>query len=239
MLKSNWIIIFSFPLTSSRLLLMSTSNRATCGPAERNKPFILDVLKTQINAIRATSSSEKIKILEIASGTGEHAAHFGTFLPDVIFQPTEPNTEMHDSINAWCSDVPPGVVLPPIALDLLSYNLDDVLTSANFARREVDVMICTNMIHISPYACTESLFKLAGECLTDKGFLLTYGPYRVNGEMTESNVNFDNSLRSRNAEWGIRDLETVKATSNTVGMDVVSTIEMPANNLCIIFKRNT
>lgn len=183
----------------------------------------------------------------VASGTGEHAACFAEHIPNVHIQPTEPKEDMHESIVAWSSNavsagrIPVGSVAHPIALDVLksSSDLKEILPS-EFSAHNVDVIVCVNMIHISPFACTDSLFRIADTCLQPNGVVITYGPYRVGGSMVDSNVAFDESLRSRNPEWGIRDIEQVQESAATHGgLSVREYVEMPANNLCVIFARSS
>ena len=94
------------------------------------------------------------------------------------------------------------------------------------------------MIHISPYRCTEALFQSAARCLGQEGILLTYGPYNVDGTMVESNVAFDESLRTRNSSWGIRRLEEVELTAKSNGFGLEQVFSMPANNLCVTFRKS-
>ena len=206
-----------------------------CYAAEKNKQHILNVLEGRIDSVRV--GSDPVKILEVASGTGEHAALFAESLLNVHYQPTEPQVAMHESIVSWTSTLKPGVVNKPVALDVINDGFELVLPDS-FKSNNVDIMICINMIHISPIECTNRLFKMASKCLKKTGFLLTYGPYRVNQYMTDSNIAFDESLKSRNPEWGVRDLEDVEARAALFNMRLVETISMPANNLCVVFKLN-
>lgn len=219
------------------------SKRLVCYAAERNKHFILEVLQNKIGLLRekvqhsiTKPSTPTIKILEIASGTGEHAALFATSIPDVIYQPTEPDVSMHNSIRSWNENN--KNVLNPIGMELQSKLLINSILPIDFQSKNVDVIICINMIHISPYSCTDSLFCISEESLSKDGFLLTYGPYRVNGEMVESNVQFDVSLKNRNSEWGVRDLEEITETAKKYKMNLVESVPMPANNFCLIFQRD-
>ncbi len=207
-----------------------------CYAAERNKQVILDVLEPRIELLRkSVSSSEPLRILEIASGTGEHAALFAESLVNIEYQPTDPQVNMHDSILSWTSNISGNVVKPPIALDVL--DLESVLTlPSQFRDNQVHAMICINMIHISHIDCTHNLFKIASECLRKDGFLLTYGPYRVNGHMVESNHEFDRNLKGRNADWGVRDLEEVEKFGEKFGFRLTESISMPSNNLCNVFR---
>jgi SAM-dependent methyltransferase len=143
---------------------------------------------------------------------------------------------MHESIVAWTESISHSTVNRPIALDVSDLSSEDLLPE-DFKNNQVDLMICINMIHISPFRCTEALFRLASTCLRPGGSIVTSGPYRVCGSMTESNVAFDLSLRARNAEWGVRDLEDVVAVAEKCGIVLKNTVSMPANNLSLVFTK--
>jgi hypothetical protein len=223
---------------------MAGDNRISCYAAERNKHFILEVLQSNVNDIIrvkrnsvTVDNNPPIRLLEIASGTGEHAGLFSEKIEDLLYLPTEPDLKMHDSIRSW-TESSRGRVLQPLAFDVLqSFSSIDSVLPADFHNLNVDVMICINMIHISPYKCTEALFCLADKCLSLNSFLLTYGPYKINDQMVESNENFDRSLKARNPEWGIRDVEEITQSANKYGISLVRSVSMPANNMCLIFQR--
>jgi hypothetical protein len=107
--------------------------------------------------------------------------------------------------------------------------------SASSTSPSINLMICINMIHISPWSATLGLFALANQLLPSNGILVTYGPYKENGTAVESNLNFDRSLKSRNPEWGVRDLEQVVQVAEERGMRLEKKMDMPANNLLLIF----
>lgn len=207
----------------------------TCYAAGKNKEFILEVLRNVVGEMRSDEPDKTIKVLEIASGTGEHANLFASSISGLHYQPTEPDLSMHESIAAWtASATSTSRVNPPLPLDVTSSDATSLLPE-DFAKNNVDVMICINMIHISPFHCTEALFRLAAGCLRPGGCLLTYGPYRVEGHMVESNVAFDQSLKARNPEWGVRDLEAVAEVAAREGVPLRRTVAMPANNLSVLF----
>lgn len=227
------------PSSSKEFHVDSSSRRLARYAAERNKKFILDVLKGQMEK-RHMESVSKIKLLEVASGTGEHAALFMEHIPNLWYQPTEMDSTMHDSIGAWLEPFSHNAQFP-IKLDV-NYFLDDLqqIDSTFFPSDQcVDIVVCINMIHISPWSSTVHLFEMANKILQPQGFLLTYGPYRVNGHMVESNVRFDESLKAKNAEWGVRDIEEVEKAAQRAGLVILETIQMPANNLCIVFGRSS
>ena len=216
----------------------SHGGRLVCYAAEKNKNFILEVLRDKIiknHDFEEARRNEGYKILEIASGTGEHAALFAQSIPNVIYLPTEPDASMHDSIRSWTKDVA-DKVLEPVAFDVNSHASMHSILPESFTNNKVDIMICINMIHISPFIATDSLFYVASKCLNKNGCFLTYGPYRVDGTMVESNQNFDLSLKARNPEWGIRDLEDVIQIAKKYNMILHEKVSMPANNLSLIFR---
>ena len=203
--------------------------------AGRNKSPILSVITSEIDKLQR-SALTPFRILEIASGSGEHAAHFAANIPNVIYQPTEMDDSMHPTIVSSTTSIPG--VLPPVTVDIRNFEHPFAELPASVRPGAVDLMICINMIHISPFDCTHALFRAASQLLSATGFLYLYGPYRVNGTMVESNEAFDKSLKSRNAEWGIRDLEDVISIGEEHGLVFDKTVEMPANNLSVIFRKS-
>lgn len=224
----------------------------SCYAASKNKEPIRQVLSDIIDqkkaALTGTSSSSsgsidsniaasQLRVLEIASGTGEHAHYFADSIGGLLYQPTEPEERMMDSIKAWTDTInSDSIVYPPIVFDVTNEDIDGILP-LDFKNNQVDVMICINMIHISPIACTDALFRVAHQLLRQDGLLLTYGPYRVDGGMVESNVAFDESLKARNPEWGVRDLEVVRDLADNHGIELAQSIHMPSNNMCLLFRR--
>jgi len=227
----------------------------SCYAASKNKEPIRQVLTGIIDkkksTFKDTSSpnfsrdsdsnsgiSSQVRVLEIASGTGEHAQYFTDSICGLLYQPTEPEERMMESIQAWTSTTSSdSIVYPPILFDVTNKDIDDILP-VDFRCNQVDVIICINMIHISPITCTDALFRLAHQLLQHDGMLLTYGPYRVNGGMVESNAAFDESLKARNPEWGVRDLEAVCDLAGRHGIELAQSIDMPSNNMCLLFKKS-
>ncbi len=188
---------------------------------ERNRDAILDVLR---GVLPATGL-----VLEIASGSGEHIVHFARALPDLTFQPSDPEDAALQSIKAWTQDAGAANILPPAMLDAAAdrWPLDSA-----------DAILCINMIHISPWRATEGLFRGASKLLSAGSPLYLYGPYRRTDVITApSNEAFDESLKSRNPEWGLRDLEAVAALALDEGFSAPAVTEMPANNLSVVFRR--
>jgi len=167
--------------------------------------------------------------LEIASGTGQHAAHFATALPGWRWQPSDGDARSLASIAAWCDGI--ANVLPPLQLDVLATHWAGVPA-------EVDAIYCANLLHISPWATTPALMRGAARHLSAAGLLLLYGPYIVDGEATApSNLAFDADLRGRDPAWGLRRLADVVREAQAVGLVLRERIAMPANNLLLVFAR--
>ncbi|MGQ3041499.1 DUF938 domain-containing protein [Brevundimonas sp.] len=187
----------------------------------RNTQPILDVLKAHMPA--------RGRVLEIASGAGEHALAFASALPGLEWTPSDPSPEARASIAAWAAQGPANLK-PALALDMT----DEVTWPAD----PVDAVVCINMIHISPWSATAGLMRLAGILLRRPGGLLAlYGPYREAGvELAGSNAGFDASLRSRNPDWGLRDRDEVAAAAKAEGLALTLRVEMPANNLMLLFR---
>jgi Protein of unknown function (DUF938) len=167
--------------------------------------------------------------LEIASGTGQHAAHFAAALPGWRWQPSDGDARSLASIAAWCDGI--ANVLPPLQLDVLATHWAGVPA-------EVDAIYCANLLHISPWATTPALMRGAARHLSAAGLLLLYGPYIVDGEATApSNLAFDADLRGRDPAWGLRRLADVVREAQAVGLVLRERIAMPANNLLLVFAR--
>jgi SAM-dependent methyltransferase len=188
---------------------------------ERNRDPILTVLRRQLDGVRA--------VLEIASGSGEHVVHFARALPDITFQPTDPDAPSRASIDAWIAETGLANVRPAMALDV---------TAQPWPAIEAQAVICINMIHISPWAATLGLMRGAAQVLKPGGVLFLYGPYRRGGAHTaDSNAAFDRSLRERDPAWGVRDLEAVAEAARAEGFAPPIIEAMPANNLSVMFRR--
>jgi hypothetical protein len=188
--------------------------------AARNRGPILDVL-------REVLPREGVA-LEVASGSGEHVAHFAAALPQLTFAPSDPSPTARESIAAWTAACGLDNVLPPLALDA---------TQTPWPIARADAVLCINMIHISPWAATVGLFENARVLLGAGAPLYLYGPYKRGGAHTApSNAQFDAGLRAQNPEWGVRDLEAVADLARRAGFTGPEIVEMPANNLSVIFR---
>jgi SAM-dependent methyltransferase len=188
---------------------------------ERNRDAILAVLERHLPA--------RGLVLELASGSGEHVVHFAAALPGLVFQPSDPDVPSRASIDAWAATTGLVNLRPSIALDA---------TAARWPVEAADAVLCINMIHIAPWAAASGLMRGAARILEPGGILYLYGPYKRAGSHTApSNDEFDRSLRARNAEWGVRDLEAVVALAESAGFAAPLIEPMPANNLSLIFRR--
>lgn len=172
------------------------------------------------------------KVLEIASGTGEHAAYVAKMRPDVGWKPSDPDTAARASIAAWIRAERLSNVAPPIALDAAS-PIWRVEAEAPF-----DAVVSINMIHIAPWAACQGLIAGAARILGPNGVLVLYGPFKRGGVHTApSNAGFDDNLKARNPAWGVRDLDDVAREAAAKKFRLEQIAEMPANNLTVVFRR--
>jgi hypothetical protein len=168
-------------------------------------------------------------VLEVASGTGEHGVHFAQEFPGVEWQPSDPDPDSLASIAAWREAEGPANLLAPVMLDA---------AAPDWPVRHAGAVVCINMIHISPWQATLGLMAGAGRILPAGAPLVTYGPYRRAGHRLEpSNADFDISLKARDPRWGLRLVEDVSAAARAGGLAFERLVEMPANNLCLIYRR--
>ena len=186
----------------------------------RNRDPILEVLR------RAIPSDARV--VEIASGTGEHAVHFARAMPKTLWQPTDPDENARLSIAAWIAHEKLLNVLPPCALDVRA---KDWGTGGPF-----DAIVAINMIHIAPWDATAALFAGTRPVLNPGGIVFLYGPFRRGGAHTApSNVAFDRWLKDRDPASGVRDLEAVVQAAEDADFALREVVEMPANNLSVAF----
>lgn len=233
------VVVFHFLLYFLFVVHIAEAMKIFSPSVARNKQPILDVLKPKLAAI-ACAGNEVVRMIEIASGSGEHAAFLATSegVPPLDIMPVEPDADAHGSIEAWAADVPAASgsrIRKPINTDIRALTAEALpadMVPAN-------AMLCVNMIHISPYECSEKLFEAASALLEPNGLLFTYGPYREGGSMVASNEDFDASLKSRDPTWGVRDIETVEATANARGLLLIDRVEMPANNLLLTWQASS
>jgi cyclopropane fatty-acyl-phospholipid synthase-like methyltransferase len=172
-------------------------------------------------------------VLEIGCGTGEQAVYFAKALPHLTWQPADADSEAIASAAAWRRAANLGNLERPITLDATAKDWD---LPTGFAP---DALVSVNMVHIAPFAAATGLIDHAGQLLPEDGVLYLYGPFRRGGQHTApSNAAFDESLRSRNPAWGIRDLEEIAAIAAASHLTHTETIEMPANNLSVVFHKD-
>jgi len=203
--------------------ITATPEGALASPAAaRNREPILKVLRAHMPA--------RGRVLEIAAGSGEHAVAFAGALPGLEWTPSDPSAEARASIAAWAEAAGLPNLRPALALD--------VLDEAGWPEEPFAALVCINMIHISPWAATEGLMRLAGRVLPAGGLLVAYGPYReAEVPLAPSNAAFDESLRARDPAWGLRDRDAVAAAAKAEGLALTRRVEMPANNLTLLFRR--
>ena len=188
----------------------------------RNRGPLLDVLRRWLPASGT--------VVEIASGLGEHAAWFAQALPGVTWRPTDRSVEALDILVARREAAGLPNLAAPLVLDAASPDAWPI--------DQADALVCINMVHISPWAATEGLMAGAGRILPAGAPLCLYGPYVEAGvETAPSNLAFDADLRRRDPAWGLRDLEAVKALAASRGLTFAERVAMPANNLCLLFRR--
>jgi cyclopropane fatty-acyl-phospholipid synthase-like methyltransferase len=200
----------------------SFGNALTAPAVARNRDPILEVLRDVLPAAGT--------VLEIASGTGEHAVHFAAALPDLAWQPTDPDVQALGSIAAHAAHAGLANLLAPLELDA---------SAPVWPVTQADAIVSINMIHIAPWRATQGLMAGAARLLSAGSPLYLYGPYRRHGRHTApSNAAFDESLRARDPAWGVRDLDEVVALAAGNGLTLQRAVAMPANNLSVIFRRN-
>jgi SAM-dependent methyltransferase len=187
----------------------------------RNRVPILEVLRPAL--------ADGSLVLEIASGTGQHASFLAHELPGVVFQPTDPDPDHLASIEAWRAETGAPNLRPALALDA---------EAQAWPVERADAVLCVNMIHIAPWSACEGLVRGAARVLGAGGLLYLYGPFRIGGALpAPSNVAFDASLRARNAAWGVRELDDVTALAAGAGFVREAVVAMPANNCSVLFRR--
>lgn len=201
---------------------MAQDDRMFAPSAARNRQPVFDVLQPLLPANGL--------VLEVASGSGEHITGLAVESgPELQFQPSDPDARARQSIDAWRDTLGLGNVRDAIAVDA---------AAEVWPVERANLVFCMNMIHISPWAATDGLFRGAARVLPADGVLFTYGPYRRGGLHTSpGNEAFDADLRQRDALWGIRDVEEIATLAGEVGFNAPEIVEMPANNLSLIFRR--
>ena len=202
-------------------MMVDRNERRSSPHVARNTGPIVEVLRQAL--------PERGLVLEVASGSGEQSVAFARAFPKLLWQPSDPDPAALASILAWRDGEALFNLLPPVELDA---------RAAGWPIASAEAIICINMVHISPWSATEGLMHGAARLLEAGAPLYLYGPYRQAGvETAASNEAFDQSLKARSPEWGLRKLEDVAAEAERHGLVLERTIPMPANNLSVIFRR--
>lgn len=204
----------------------SQADKRLYAPAtERNRDVLMDVFLAHIPKAGT--------LVEVASGTGEHAAHIAPNMKPLLWQPSDIAPEKLASIDAWARISKAENILPAKCINMLEDSFTDLALPA-----PLTAITAINLIHIAPWSVAEALVRKAAAALEPGGTLLMYGPYKRGGDHTSpSNESFDLSLKSRDKAWGVRDLEAMSALAASQGFDDPIVIEMPANNLSLVFKK--
>ncbi|MBD2592892.1 DUF938 domain-containing protein [Nostoc spongiaeforme FACHB-130] len=212
---------------------MTTQDARQSAPAtERNRQPILEVLLKVL--------PDSGTVLEIASGTGEHAVYFTSQLRNVMWLPTDVSPQARASIVAWTEHYECQNIYPPLELDAKEpvWVVEQETTTQLLNNSPIVAIVNINMIHISPWSACLGLMAGASRILPVGGILYLYGPFKQGGEHTApSNAAFDEYLRSQNPEWGVRNLDDVIAAAQTEHLVLKQIYEMPANNLSVVFER--
>jgi SAM-dependent methyltransferase len=204
---------------------VSADQRMFSPSAARNLAPILAVLKR----VLPTHGM----VLEIGCGTGEHAVGFAEAMPNLTWQPSDPDSDARASTASWIRFSRLNNVLAPLDIDVCS-RLWGVEQTAPF-----EAIVSINMVHIAPWAASLGLLAGAGRLLCPGGIVVFYGPFMRNGEHNAlSNAEFDASLKAHNPSWGVRDIADLERVGKASGLSLRDAIEMPANNMLVVFTRN-
>jgi SAM-dependent methyltransferase len=176
-------------------------------------------------------------VLEAGSGTGQHVVHFARHAPRIVWWPSDLNEAHLKSILAWRAHAGLKNIRPPLKVDLADPVWCQEMNDGSGPPKLLAVF-SANVIHIAPWRVAEGLFAGAARYLRDDGLLFLYGPFKRDGRHTAvSNAVFDTSLRQNNPEWGVRDIAEVEALAARNGLALRETVEMPANNMILVFDR--
>lgn len=213
----------------------SQAARQYAPATQRNREAILDVL---LQVLPPTGT-----VLEVSSGTGEHAVFFAPRLHPRKWIPSDPNPVARASIGAWREQCPADNLYPAIALDVcdpiwsVEQESPEPLQALDFKHESIVAIVNINMIHIASWSACLGLMAGARRLLPTGGILYLYGPFKQAGKHTAlSNEMFDQSLRAQNPKWGVRDLDQVVAVAQAQSLSLVGTYAMPANNLSVVFQ---
>lgn len=212
---------------STILSMIFFSRKINYPSTDRNKTPILGILQKFLDP------QKDGKVLEIASGSGQHVAFFASHFPKLSFQPSECETTLFDSIRAYAADIPSKNVKEPAFINVL-----DDWKKWNIPY-DFDYAININMIHVAPFTCTIGLFRNVSFIFKNGGLLIMYGPYANNGVLEpQSNRDFDRRIRERDPNCGVRDIQDLIKIAESYGIRLINIHEMPANNKCLIWEKN-
>ncbi len=176
-------------------------------------------------------------VVEVGSGTGQHAVHFAKHTPGITWWPSDLNENHLKSIEAWRAYSALPNIRPPLRIDLTDPAWCPAMHDGS-GPSQLLAVFCANVIHIAPWRVAEGLFAGAGRYLRRDGHLFLYGPFKRNGRHTAmSNAVFDTSLRQQDAEWGVRDIADIENLAAGAGLGLIETVPMPANNMILVFGR--
>jgi SAM-dependent methyltransferase len=177
-------------------------------------------------------------VVEAGSGTGQHAVDFARHIPEVIWWPSDLNEQHLKSISAWRAHAGLANIRSPLRIDLSNPEWCAEMHNGS-GPTNLPAVFCANVVHIAPWCVAEGLFAGAGRYLRTEGRLFLYGPFKRGGKHTApSNAAFDQSLRAQNGEWGVRDIEDLEKLAANTGLKLIESVEMPANNLILVFERS-
>ena len=208
-------------------MVLILDNRLFFPATKRNRNFIGDVLS---RIIQKSGS-----ILEIGSGSGEHGVAFQKRFPETIWQTSDPDLRHRQSISSWIFYEKLNTKMPqPLAIDVEKTPWD-IKSGLGLS---IQGIVSINLIHISSWNCTRSLFKESGKLLSNGKFLMLYGPFKIgNEDLNQSNYLFDKSLKMQNNNWGVRNLDKVNEEAYSNGFVQKELIVMPANNLSVVYRK--
>jgi hypothetical protein len=214
---------------SPNLVNVDNKSRGGCKhhspSASRNTEAILAALRLRLPAAGL--------VVEIASGTGQHCAAFAREFAGLTFQPSDPDPAARASIDAWRGEASTGNIRPALDVNVASQDWWTAVQSP------VAAILAINLLHISPWAATTGLFAGAGQLLAPEGMVITYGAYKRDGSHTaSSNADFDASLKHRNTDWGVRDIDDIADVARPCGLQLAEIVDMPSNNMLLVWRRN-
>jgi cyclopropane fatty-acyl-phospholipid synthase-like methyltransferase len=217
-----------YTMITQKRVPSSAENKRVPPAAERNKQYIYKILK------KLLPNEKNMIALEIASGSGLHVGYLAEKMPHITWTPSDIDQEQWPSLMAYKADH--KNINNPVLIDVNTFYKD---WDIEVQPKSFHLILCINMIHITPWLTTQGLFRNAGELLHKDGIMVTYGPYSKNQQVTpESNVTFNNQLQAENPAWGIRDIDDLSDESREYGLYLAEECALPANNKLLIFRRN-